>query len=81
MALCHGRVFTNWLRFVRFGRISEYCDSRPRFRCWLLAEVRTSANSFRFGMNSGSRSVRFRLSIALASPFVRPSTVRSVRRV
>ncbi len=81
MALGHGRVFTPRLRFVRLGRKATKHVRTLFDRFWLQAAVRRIANSFRFGMNSGSGYVRYRHWIAVASPFVRPSTVRSVRRV
>ncbi len=63
MASGHDRVFTPRLRFVRFGRIAAEHVWSLHDRFWLQAAVRRIANSFRFGMNTGSWNVRFRHSI------------------
>ncbi len=81
MAFGHGWVFTPRLRSVRYGRKATKHVRTLLDRFWLQAAVRRILNFIRFGMNSGSGYVRYRHSIAVARQFVRPSTVRSVRRV
>ncbi len=71
------QVMNDNVLYIRFGRIATKHARSLHIRFWLQAAVRRIANSFRFGMNSGSAYVRYRHSFAVARPFVR----LSVRRV